>query len=79
MDEKEYKKFLNKKFGFVGGLNKIYRVIIIENGEKKSIYDFDTEEEATQCYGLLFNYNTENKKYLQNEEVFLTIYYSPSV
>lgn len=60
-------------------LVKEYRVIVIENGKKKSVYIFDNEEEATQCYALMCNPNVENEDYMQQEEVLLTINYRKDI
>ena len=59
-------------------INKKYAVIVIENGKKKSQYIFENEEQATQCYALLCNPNIE-QDYIQEEEVFLTIYYEKQI
>lgn len=60
-------------------LKKIYRVIVMKNGKKQVIYDFETEEEAMQCYALICNPNICNDEYIENQETFLTIYYEPLI
>lgn len=78
---KEYEEIIKNKISSPVGtgvnLEKWYRIIIIENGKKKSTYDFQDEEQATQCYALLYNPNVENDDFILKEEVFLTIYYKP--
>lgn len=60
-------------------LEKVYRVLIIKNGEKKAVYEFDNEEEATHCYALICNPNINNEDFIMQEEVFLTIHYKQDI
>lgn len=51
-----------------------FAIIEIYNGKIIAKHIFDNEEEAFQCYALLYDYKKDQSDYLTND-VFLTIYF----
>lgn len=55
-------------------LIKKFAVIEIYNGKIITKHIFDEEEEAVQCYALIYDYKKDQSDYLA-DNVFLTIYF----
>ena len=51
-----------------------FAVLEIYDGKIIAKHIFDNEEEAVQCYALIFDYEKDQSDYLVNN-VFLTIYF----